>query len=65
MSAIREQMAKAFEPEVTVEIRDLGRVKRNVGNIVLAEVSKFLWDKYTTMIDGEKRVIYLKRKEKI
>jgi len=64
MSIMKEQMLKAFEPEVTVEVKNLGKTKRNIGNIVLVDISKSLWDKYTTIIDGENRIIYLKRKEK-
>jgi len=64
MSLIADKMFKAFEPEATIEIRDVGKLKRKLANTILSEIQRFLWDKYSTLIDGENKVIYIKRRRK-
>ena len=59
---IRDQMLKAFEPEVAIDVIHLR--KTNIATAITKEIYTFLEGKHQVMLDSENRVIYLKRKEK-
>jgi len=62
MSDMRNQMVKAFEPEIAIDVIHLG--KTNIAAAITKEIFGFLEKKHQVMLDSDNGVIYLKRKEK-
>jgi len=60
---MKQKMVKAFEPEIAINVIHLG--KTNIAIAITKEIYIFLTKKYSTMLDSDNGVIYLKRKEKI